>query len=110
MPQIENADPEAIALADWGQFKLEMLQDDAYNRVSGASDSVISRRIETFFAIRGEALGTAKHLWAGLILKCPIDKRPTLLEVQQWREMAERAEMPISFDDNGYLTINAENG
>ena len=92
--------PKAIALPDWGTFVLEMYSDSAYQRISAATQMQQSvSRIETFFAVQGEMWELAAILWQGMITGCPPEQRPTEAEVARWQEIADNANMPISFRD-----------
>ncbi|MFK8182316.1 MAG: hypothetical protein AB8B99_03000 [Phormidesmis sp.] len=103
MALIENPVSEPIVFPDWGAFKLAMLSDAAYQRVSGSAAEIWRTRAETFFAIQGEELGEVVQLWGAMLTSCPEEQRPTQAEAARWAEIAEGAEMPITFDEKGFL-------
>lgn len=105
MPRVENATPEPVELPDWGDFKVQMFSDAAYQRVSKASDTQTVARIETFFAVQGSEYPMVVQLWQGMLFYCPEAKRPTAGEAAIWGEIASANSMPFEFDELGQLKI-----
>ena len=93
-----TAEPEPINDPNWEQFILQMFSDEAYQRVTTATTMAQSvSRIESFFAVQGEAWDLAALLWQGMITGCPKEQRPTDAEADKWQQIADAANMPISF-------------
>lgn len=107
MPRVRR--PKAVPdrdLADWADFKLKMLSNSAYQRVSNAcADALAVGRVETFFAVQGDALGLIVQLWGLMLSQCPKEALPTAPESAQWEKIAQDASMPISFADSGQMTL-----
>lgn len=97
MPRATAA-PEPIKDPNWAQFILQMYSDEAYQRVTAATAMTQSvSRIEAFFAVQGEEWDLAALLWQGMITGVPQAQRPTDAEAAKWQEIADGANMPISF-------------
>ncbi|MEM9150666.1 MAG: hypothetical protein AAGB19_09460 [Cyanobacteria bacterium P01_F01_bin.3] len=104
MPAPSEQQTEPATIQDWGGFKLGMLSNQAYQRISQASaDQLSVSRLETFFSVQGEQMQVAVMLWGAMIQSCPEAVRPSALEVGQWRAISRATNMPIEFDDNGLL-------
>lgn len=107
MPRVRM--PKAIPdsdLGDWADFKLKMLSNPAYDRVRrSCADALAVGRVETFFAVKGEALALIVQLWGLMLGQCPKEALPTAPEAAQWAKIARDASMPISFADSGQMTL-----
>lgn len=104
MPAPSERKTEPAILEDWGSFKLGMLQNQAYQRVSQASTDKLSvSRIETFFSIQGEELQAAVMLWEAMMKGVEEEVRPSAFEAGQWRAIARATHMPITFNEEGFL-------
>ena len=108
MPAPKKAIVESAEVADWGTFKIAMLSDEAYQRVSQLSDKLTVGRVETFFSIEGEEIEIAVHLWKLMIQAVPEAQRPVSTEVERWKAITRATHMPITFDDHGLLHLNDE--
>ena len=105
MPAPEEKVIESAAFADWGEFKIAMLSDEAYQRVSQLSDKLTVSRVELFFSVEGEQLGLAVQLWVWMIQAVPEAQRPNASEAGRWKAIARAAHMPITFDEEGLLKV-----
>ena len=103
MPTGDNAVSEPISFPEWGDFKVGMLRNAAYMRVSRAADEFWRTKVETFFSIQGEELGEAQQLWGAMLQSCPEEQRPTSEEAEQWNQIAASTDMPIKFTETGQL-------
>ena len=104
MPSINNPEPEAFDLPEWGDFKLAMLSDTAYQRVSSQTSEQRSvSRTEMLFTSENENWPLAALLWGQMIGGCPEDLRPTAEESARWTQIAASTNMPIKFIDTGQL-------
>lgn len=108
MPLVENPQPIREMDIDWGAYRIAMLQDSAYQRVTAlTTDQRSVGRIETFFAIEAEQWPIAIALWEQMITGCPDEAMPTAAEAVQWENIASTNAMPISFDESGAMRIRA---
>ncbi|MEO1444792.1 MAG: hypothetical protein AAFV46_00890 [Cyanobacteria bacterium J06635_11] len=102
MPRVQNPQPEPIRQPDWGDFKLAMLGNGAYQKLSESTSSKLAvTRLETLFATQVDNWAVAQQLWQLMIGGCPEQSRPTAFEVAQWNAIAAGTQMPITFDDKG---------
>ncbi|MEL6553593.1 MAG: hypothetical protein AAFQ63_09060 [Cyanobacteria bacterium J06621_11] len=109
MPAPENATPEDISLIAWGDFKVAMLSDLAYQRVSEATAAQRAvSRIETYFAAEVENWPVAAMFWGQMVRACPTEQAPTEAEATAWNQIAAAMNMPIEFTSNGYLNPKTE--
>lgn len=103
MPLVENAEPEDIRLPDWGGFKVQMMSDAAYQRVADRSKNRLAvNRLESLFTSQIENWDIACLLWGQMVAACIDELRPTAAEVDKWRAISNRTNMPIEFNDSGY--------
>lgn len=104
MPLITNAEPEPIEIPSWNDFQLAMLTNSAYQRVSDRSANTLAvNRLETFFAQQAENWPIAAMLWSQMLSGCIDEVMPTPEEIGIWDAIAQATNMPITFDENGYL-------
>jgi hypothetical protein len=104
MPLDPNPQSQAVKLPEWGAFKLEMLGNQAYQRLS--SKSLAQRavsRLESLFSIESENFVMASAFWQQIMRECPREFLPGADEAKTWKEIAQRTNMPISFNDEGYM-------
>jgi hypothetical protein len=95
-----------VALPQWGAYRLAMLTNQAYQRVSGAtSDQRAVSRIEAYFSTEVENWPIAKILWGQMMVGCPVAAKPSTAEAGGWTVLAEKTNMPFSFNDLGEFQI-----
>lgn len=103
-----DPDPKSVpaSLPDWGAFRLAMLMNKAYQRVSVAStDQRAVSRIETYFSTETENWPIAALLWQQMMTGCPVESKPKTQEVAAWTAIAKQTNMPFSFSDSGDLQL-----
>jgi hypothetical protein len=106
MPLDQNPQSVPVAMPQWGAFKLAMLQNQAYQRVSAAtSQQRAVSRIETYFSIEVENWPVASMFWQQMVTTCPLDKKPSAEDAGVWAVIARRTNMPISFNAEGYMEV-----
>lgn len=105
MPRLTD-EPRPAESIEWGDFKLAMLQDAAYQRVCDrTSNQRAVSRIESYFTAEIENWPIAAMLWAQMIHGCIEEIWPSVAEVEAWRVIAEDCSMPIEFDEYGFLQV-----
>lgn len=104
MPRIERAEPQPVVLPSWGDFKLAMLRDEAYQRIvsATAAQRAVSR-VESLFTAELDNWDVCSLLWRQMLMGCDPSVMPTSIEVATWRAIAFATNMPINFDEQGYL-------
>lgn len=104
MPVASDQTPEVVQLTDWGSFELAMLQDAAYQRVADrtANQRAVSR-IELYFSTAMENWPVAAMLWHQMLSGCIPELAPTAEEAAAWSAIAQATNMPIFFNEQGYL-------
>ena len=108
MPLAENPQSEPVVFPRWGDFNLAMLQNPAYQRVSSQSSMQRSvSRLESYFATQVDNWPVAVLFWQQMLTGCPVEKRPTTSEAAAWTVIAQQTNMPIRFNEQGYLEIDA---
>lgn len=95
---------------DYLSFRIGMLSDTGYNRISAvacssASGQLASQRIEIEFRAADVYLAILPQLWKTLIDILPIVSKPTSAEIQQWNTLASSTHMAFTFDASGYLKL-----
>lgn len=109
MPLVDSATPEDIVLPDWGGFKLAMLSNAAYQRVTDRSKNQRAvSRLESQFTAELDNWPVAAMLWQQMIAACVDEVQPTPAEVDEWRAIASNTNMPIEFNKAGYLLPTSE--
>ena len=109
MPLVTDAQPEDIVLPDWGEFKLAMLQNGAYQRVTDRSKNQRAvSRLESQFTAELDNWQVAAMLWQQMIAATLPEEQPLPDEVEQWRAIAQQTNMPIAFNDGGYLVPDGD--
>jgi hypothetical protein len=103
---LEDPKSQPVAMPQWGAFKLAMLQNQAYGRVSAAtSQQRAVSRIETYFSTEVENWPVASMFWQQMLTTCPLDKKPSAEEANVWTVIAWRTNMPIKFNAEGYMEV-----
>ncbi|MEL7143300.1 MAG: hypothetical protein AAGL08_13880 [Cyanobacteria bacterium J06573_11] len=104
MPLVTNPEPEPIKLPNFGDFQLAMLGNATYQRVSDRSANKLAvTRIETFFAQAADTWPAAAMLWRQMVDSCIDEVKPSAAEIEAWSAIAQATNMPIIFDEKGYL-------
>lgn len=109
MPKADGAARPAV-ITDWGDFQLAMLRDEAYQRVvsATAAQRAVSR-IETAFSSEVDDWNVVSLIWRQMLMGCEVAVMPTAEEIAMWRAIAFATNMPITFDEKGYLLEKEEN-
>jgi len=105
MPRADRV-PQPANSPDWSAFKVAMLSDASYQRVSTVAENQLSvGRLETFFSIQGGDLAIAVKLWELMISSVPDSMQPVADEAAVWAAIADKNDMPITFDSIGLLKV-----
>lgn len=93
----------------WKQFRMFFLSNIAYNRMRfnavQAPGQIAGGRIEAFMNIESTEWEILAGQWNVFIAYTPVDKLPSLEEVNEWKAQAASALMPFTFSDDGKLIL-----
>lgn len=104
MPLFSNPESTPDRPIEWGVFRMAMLSNAAYQRVSGATSVQRSvSRLESYFATEAENWAVARMFWQQMIAGCPQAALPSAEEVATWNQIATQANMPLGFNANGQM-------
>jgi hypothetical protein len=104
MPLDNNPVQQPVRLPQWGAFRMAMLTNQAYQRISKASvDHRAVTRLESYFAIEADQWQTGAMFWRQILEGCPKESLPTVKEAEGWALLANQTNMPISFNPQGYM-------
>lgn len=107
---IRNWQPPA--LPNWGNFRLALLSNPAYQRSTLAVSSktqgiLLIQRLENATAMPEPPIAVIVMLWNGMVSSLPKELPIAEDEVEQWRAIALATNVPLSFADNGLLNANS---
>jgi len=109
MPLVENGQPEEIKLPNWGDFRLSMMGDATYQRVSDRSKNRLAvNRLESMFTAQIENWQVACFLWGQMVSACLEEIRPNEVEVEEWTAITKDTNIPIEFNSLGYPSPKPE--
>lgn len=88
---------------DWAGFRLNMIQDGAYQRVTAAASATTTgnlavQRLEISISVTDPQPNVIAVLWAVFMNEVPEADRPNADEVYQWSVIAANNNMPFRFD------------
>jgi hypothetical protein len=101
-------EPEAIAPRNWATFRLGMLSNPAFRRIT---DKANCHQIDGA-AIASEinqnppnepSVSALTLIWNNIITNLPQGVEPTTLEVSGWQAIADAANVPLLFQSDGTL-------
>ena len=105
MPLVPNPQSEPVTFPNWGDFKLAMHTNEAYQRCSTSSANRLTvNRLESLFTSQIENWEVAAQLWNHMLEGCPSEVLPTAEEAAAWTQIASTNNMPIQFTETGQLT------
>jgi hypothetical protein len=104
MPLDPDPKSQPVSLPQWGAFRMAMLSNASYQRVSGATTQQRAvSRIESYFATEAENWAAARMFWQQMIAGCPASSKPSAAEAAVWTQIAQQTTMPIRFNADGQM-------
>ncbi|BAZ31146.1 hypothetical protein NIES4074_36180 [Cylindrospermum sp. NIES-4074] len=97
--------PEIELIADWEGWNIFMSNDVPYNRlIDKATNQRAVTRLEMLF-VRRFFQSEMIVYWEQVINSAPLSDRPTLEEVEVWRNAVNSYNMPFNFTDTGLMEV-----
>jgi hypothetical protein len=100
--------PPTLAI-DWANFRLGMLNNEAYQRLAiaiiGSSNqgNWTITTLQNVVAMDSPRVDLLIRFWNAALLLTPIGLEPNSTEVDLWAEIARQANVPISFESSGIM-------
>jgi hypothetical protein len=100
---LPSQDIASFKVENWEGWNSSIFRDATYNRlVQTASDQVARVRLESL-SLRRFFQPEMILFWNQFINSVPMQNKPTLDEINVWRNAVEAYSMPFDFDDNGLM-------
>jgi hypothetical protein len=87
---------------DWLGFRIAILQDPAYQALTGSANSLNVSRLETEIREQDTYLQILPLLWSQLVSSA--QNVPVSDDYQRWNSIAEISNIPIRWTEDGELT------
>jgi hypothetical protein len=96
--------PPLPAQPDYLKFRMDMLSDPGYDRVTFASNILRVTRMETAVSQNPPELPIVAAMWGVLIDE--LSDKPKAAEVKAWNAIALRCNVPIKFGKDGKMIVS----
>jgi hypothetical protein len=95
--------PEPLPQPDYLGFRVGMLRDAGYDRVTLASNVLRVTRMETAVSQNPPELPIVAAMWGVLIDE--LSDKPTAAEIKSWNAIASSTNVPLTFGKNGKMNL-----
>jgi hypothetical protein len=91
-------------LPDYLSFRMAMLRDSGYDRVTLASNVLRVTRLETAVAQNPPELPVVAAMWEAIIQE--LTEKPKAAEIESWNTIASDNNVPLKFDKDGKMILD----
>lgn len=96
-------EPDPPIFPNYLEFRVAMLQNPAYDRVTLASNILRVTRMETAISQNPPELSIVATMWGVLIDELAV--KPTTVEVKGWNAIAKATNVPLTFGKDGKMNL-----